>query len=111
MATASRKPFSLAFGDPVARPLSISPLPVAITCGERWPANGLPEYVSAMPQYAIAQFGSSLRTFSKPVRDSWNQNECSSATDSLNLVLTDGLQEVSKLTVPISFGAIPDMSC
>ena len=30
--------------------LSIAALPLAIACGERWPANGLPQYVSAMPQ-------------------------------------------------------------
>jgi hypothetical protein len=82
-------------------------LPVAIVCGDRWPANGLPQCVSAMPQYDMAQFGSVFRTDSKMARDSANQKECRSATASLNCVLTAGLQEVSKLTVPMSFGAIP----
>ena len=40
-------------------------------------------------------------------RDSANQNEWRSATASLNFVFVAGLQEVSKLTVPMSFGAIP----
>ena len=84
-------------------------LPLAIVCGERWPANGLPQYVSAMPQYAIAQFGSSFSTPSNMARDSANQNEWRRATAWLNLVFVAGLQEVSKLTVPMSFGAISTM--
>src|SRR4030095_5370490 len=64
-----------------------------------------------MPEYDMAQFGSVFSTDSKMARDSANQKECRSATASLNCVLTAGLQEVSKLTVPMSFGAIPPCSC
>src|SRR5437870_13761282 len=93
-------PFSRGVGLPVVWPLSITALPPAMVCGDRWPANGLPQCVNAMPQYAIAHVGSFFRTPSKIDRDSGNQNEWSSATARLKSSLTAGLQEVSKSTVP-----------
>src|SRR5262245_56936808 len=87
-------------GDPVDCVFSIAALPAAITCGDRSPPNGLPQWVSAMPQYAIAHEGSVVSTPSNPARASGNQNECSSATAWLNASLTAGAHEVSKLTVP-----------
>jgi hypothetical protein len=56
----------------------------------------------------MAQLGSCLATSLKMSRDSWNQNEWRRATASLKRALVAGLQEVSKLTVPMSFGAIPE---
>ena len=93
-------PFSRGLGVPLDCALAMAALPLAITWGERCPANGLPQYVRATPQYAMAQVGSCLPMLSKSARASGNQNEWSSATAKLKSSLTAGLQEVLKSTVP-----------
>src|ERR1700752_3443519 len=62
----------------------------------------------AMPQWAMAQFGSASLTAVKALGAWGNQNECSMATARLNCAWASALHDIGKSTLP-SFSCAPAM--
>mgnify|MGYP006992421126 CR=1 FL=1 len=58
---------------------SVAASPAFSACGERVVPNGLLHQLMAIPQWAIAQFGSACSTFENDSMAAENQNECSRA--------------------------------
>src|SRR4030081_2216879 len=107
-------PRSRGVGDPVVWALSIDAFVNSSGRPCLMPANGLPQWLSAMPQCAIAQLGSRARMLSNDLTASGNQNEWRSATALLKSSFTTAAHEVWNFTLalPIASGDIaPCSSC
>jgi hypothetical protein len=107
-ATAAMYARSRGVGDPVVAAFSIDALVSSTARAGLIPAKGLPHWLSAMPQCAIAHCPSAARMASNALMASGNQNECSSATPLLKSSFRGGAQEVSNFTLalPIASGGI-----
>ena len=98
-------------GDPVLAARWIAARPSSICCGERSPAKGFPQRLSAMPQWAIAQEGSLAATPSNAAIACANQNECRSATARLKSCRSAGAHDVTKLTFALPVRSSPPAAC
>ena len=92
---------SRGLGEPVVIALSMDALVSSTVRAGLSPPNGLPQRLSAMPQWAIAQAGSRARISSNALMASGNQNECRSATPLLKSSFTAAAHDVSNFTLAL----------
>src|SRR4029453_1154552 len=85
---------------PAALAFSIDPAPASLAVGAGAPSKGLPRWLIATPQCAIAHCGSRWVMAANVCGERGNQNEWNMASARSNSACASGLHEIARCTRP-----------